>query len=153
MQKKCRRCGELFTPVDGEVYCEKCGGTAAVAMPDERPEIAVPETKICTIREAREKADIDKKVLANELKINVATYYNYESKGYMPKKLFLQFCEIVSMPPEQIKCREPMKPFRPKCVTKHKNPAGFTPKSVPEVKQKVTAFCNNPCQRSRITKK
>ncbi|WP_196602149.1 helix-turn-helix transcriptional regulator [Pectinatus frisingensis] len=138
MQKKCRRCGELFTPVDGEVYCEKCGGTAAVAMPDERPEIKVPETKICTIREAREKAVIDKKTISDKLQINVSTYHNYESKGYMPKNLFLQFCAIVSMPPEQIKCREPMKPFRPKCVTKHKNPAGFTPKSVPEVKQVVS---------------
>ncbi len=62
---------------------------------------------------------------------------NMERGNYMSIDRVKRFSGIVNIPPEQIKCREPKPPVRPSCVTKHKNPAGFTPKPVPEVKQAV----------------
>ncbi|WP_196601725.1 helix-turn-helix domain-containing protein [Pectinatus frisingensis] len=142
MQKKCRRCGELFTPVDGEFYCEKCGGTAAVVMPNEKPEITAPEElppeiKKYTLREAREKAGFPQNTIAKQLGMSQGSYNNMERGNYMSIDRVKRFSGIVNIPPEQIKCREPKPPVRPSCVTKHKNPAGFTPKPVPEVKQAV----------------
>ncbi|WP_196600097.1 helix-turn-helix domain-containing protein [Pectinatus frisingensis] len=142
MQKKCRRCGELFTPVNCEPYCGKCGGTAAVVMPNEKPEIITPEElppeiKKYTLREAREKAGFPQNTIAKQLGMSQGSYNNMERGNYMSIDRVKRFSGIVSIPPEQIKCREPKPPVRPSCVTKHKNPAGFTPKPVPEVKQAV----------------
>lgn len=125
MQKKCRRCGVLFTPIDGSIYCDKCGGTAAVTMPKERPETALGElsleTKIYTLRQAREKAGFARNTIAKQLGMSQGSYNNMERGNYMSIDRLNKFLGIVNIPPEQIKCRKPKPPVRPSCVTKHKN--------------------------------
>lgn len=137
MQKKCRRCGEWFTPVDGGFYCEKCGGTAAVAMPDERPEITAPEIKKYTLKEATEKANITIKDIYGKLNVHKSTFNNWLTHNYMPVDMLEKFTEIVGIPKTDINCRYPTKTGWGKATQKIE-PEKWQPVPVPEVKQAVS---------------
>ena len=98
MQKKCHRCGNFFTPIDGAIYCDKCSGTES---PDSEPAETVDKY---TIKTAREKTGLAKYRMAIELKIPATTYFTYEQKNYMPEAMLDKFAAFTGVPKDKIYC-------------------------------------------------
>ena len=98
MQKKCHRCGNFFTPIDGAIYCDKCSGTE---LPDSEPAETVNKY---TIKTAREKTGLAKYRMAIELKIPATTYFTYEQKNYMPETILDKFAAFTGIPKDKIYC-------------------------------------------------